>query len=70
MELTVSQIASLKAVGLDGYTITHLARWIETHRYDDESSDVMRNIHKALKDDPSLVDSHSWSEIERMGAQD
>ena len=59
-------IERFAAIGLDGYTITHLARWIEMHRTEEESEKSLNRIYSALVDDPKMIDDHSWAELERM----
>ena len=59
-------IERFSAIGLDGYTITHLARWIETHRTEEEYEQSINRIYSVLAADPKMIDDHSWIELERM----
>lgn len=64
--ISTDKLAAFTTVGLDGYTITHLARWVETHRTAGEAEETLNKIYDALVNDPRLIDDHSWAELERM----
>jgi len=66
--ISTDKLAAFKAVGLDGYTITHLGRWVETFRTADEAEETLNKIYSVLENDPGLIYDHSWAELERMAA--
>lgn len=49
---------------IDDYTLAHLARWAE---YTGVDSDTIDSILGLIAEDPTLLDSHGWAELARMG---
>lgn len=53
---------------LDTFSAQHLAAWLDRNAMDDtEREEMTINILRALDEDPSRIDSLSWSDMNRMG---
>lgn len=51
---------------MDNYTKQHLARWAENTLFDDERESIVKIMLNLIKEDPELLDNHSWSEIRNL----
>jgi hypothetical protein len=51
---------------MDRETAEHFYAWLEQHVAEDEQHEVEQAIHQLLRDEPSLVATHSWPEMRRL----
>jgi hypothetical protein len=51
---------------MDDYTIKHLQAWLNAHVRPEEHLFVFDSICELLRDDPELLDSHSWTQLRDM----
>lgn len=51
---------------MDRDTAEHFYTWLERTVPLDMQHDVEQGIHQILRDDPDLLNTHSWPEIGRM----
>ena len=51
---------------MDYATAEHFYAWLEAKVHESEQHTVEEAIHGLLRDDPSLLETHSWPEMRRM----
>ena len=59
MQMTMSKVMDYK-------TAEHFYAWLDRDVFDDERHDVEQAIHTLLREQPELVETHSWPEMRRM----
>ena len=66
MTCTKDQINRMRKAGLNSYESTHLIRWLEKYRTEDDAAESINRILSVLESDRTILDDHSWPELERM----
>jgi hypothetical protein len=51
---------------MDRQTAEHFTAWLENWVHESEQHAVEQAVHALLRDDPSLVLTHSWPEMRTM----
>ena len=51
---------------MDYETAEHFYNWLEKYVHIEDQHEVEQLIHKLLRDDPDLIETHGWSEMRRM----
>jgi hypothetical protein len=52
---------------MDAATEKHLRNWLDTVEHEDYREESEKIIRELVEDDPTLIETHSWPEILKMG---
>jgi hypothetical protein len=62
-------IQDLKDLLPDEWTYSHFDKWLRRARVDEEWHATRKKVVRALLDDPTLMQTHSWPDMERYGSE-
>ncbi len=59
-------IEMTRSLVMDCDTAEHFYNWLDCHVAEDEQREVEQAIHALLRDQPELLNTHSWPEMRNM----